>query len=590
VAFGHALLATTPEALLERLPLQHRESGCTITADVRLDNRDELIRKLDVNLNGRTIGDGELILLAYLEWGEGCPEQLLGDFAFAIWDARRRKLFCARDQMGMRQFCYWHRPGQAFVFATEPDAVVGHALVPKRLNEGRVADFLDGLEGQNLEETFYQGVLRLPPGHSLTIDHGRLELNRYWELRKPDPLVLKSDDEYVAAFTEVFREAVTARLRSPGPVAAMLSGGLDSGAVVAFAADLLAERGEGPLTTVSVVGTEAETCRETRAIHASSKMPNIDPHLIRYTELDGYREELERLIEGTSDPFDCYMGMIRTVYLGARRLGVKVVLDGVASDMLFSASANVGSLLRAGRISPAVREAFDEGRYWDSRREGWNVLARSLWSAWTPSALKNARRRLAWRIQDHGIGRRGGLVSPDLARRTHLRDRREAVRLRDLAPDRRGGDQRVHAIGLPYLAVARERYDRVAAAVGIEPRDPFMDLRLIAFCLSLPPSQLQSRGWPKIVLRRALAGKLPDEVRWRRGREHLGGAFTKQWFGGLTGLLSREDLDASVGSLLKCAKTTTKSLNSPDPQDCQHPVEAICLSNWLKSRPWEFSR
>jgi asparagine synthase (glutamine-hydrolysing) len=122
VALGHALLATTPESLVEKLPLHHQESGCTITADVRLDNRDDLLAQFGVAGTGRIVGDGELILLAYLKWDEDCARHLLGDFAFAIWDARQRRLFCARDQMGMRQLAYSHEPDRPFVVATEPSA------------------------------------------------------------------------------------------------------------------------------------------------------------------------------------------------------------------------------------------------------------------------------------------------------------------------------------------------------------------------------------------------------------------------------------------------------------------------------------
>ena len=131
-AFGHALLATTPEALVEVLPLTFAEASCTITADARLDNREVLIGKLGLSDQRRTIGDGELILRAYLKWGEDCLDQLLGDFAFAIWDERQQRLFCARDPMGVRQLTYIHVEHRFFIFATEPAAIAKHdAVVPE---------------------------------------------------------------------------------------------------------------------------------------------------------------------------------------------------------------------------------------------------------------------------------------------------------------------------------------------------------------------------------------------------------------------------------------------------------------------------
>ncbi|MFY8193771.1 MAG: asparagine synthetase B, partial [Novosphingobium sp.] len=111
---GHSLLATTPEALVETLPLRHTPTGCVITADVRLDNRDELLAQLDLAIAGRVIGDGELILHAYLRWGADCPVHLLGDFAFLIWDPRHQRVFAARDKVGMKQLIYHLDQGRLF--------------------------------------------------------------------------------------------------------------------------------------------------------------------------------------------------------------------------------------------------------------------------------------------------------------------------------------------------------------------------------------------------------------------------------------------------------------------------------------------
>jgi len=178
VALGHAALNTTPESLSETLPFIHAETGCAITADLRLDNRDELIAALGLDAKDRVIGDGEIILHAYLRWGEDCPARLLGDFAFAIWDPRGRKLFCARDQMGMKQLI-WHRTqGRLFAFASEPRAVLLAEGVPKRINEGRIADFLENyLEGIDYTSTFFEEVFRLPPAHYLTVSADRFDLS-----------------------------------------------------------------------------------------------------------------------------------------------------------------------------------------------------------------------------------------------------------------------------------------------------------------------------------------------------------------------------------------------------------------------------
>ena len=214
VALGHALLATTPEAIDEILPLRHPASGCAITGDIRIDNRAELIATLGLDAGGRTIGDAELVLEAYLKWGADCLDHLLGDFAFAIWDAARQRLLCARDQTGMRQLLWHYTPGQLFAFATEAEALLAHPAIPARINKGRIADYLEDLEAYDLTSTFWHDIQRLPPAHALVVEGGALRSWRYWQPDLPEPLRLGSDEAYAEAFRAVFEEAVAARLRA----------------------------------------------------------------------------------------------------------------------------------------------------------------------------------------------------------------------------------------------------------------------------------------------------------------------------------------------------------------------------------------
>lgn len=527
VALGHSLLATTPEALVEVLPLTDPNSGCTITADARLDNREQLISALGLADETRTIGDGELILRAYLHWGEECPTQLLGDFAFAVWDPRSNQLFCARDHLGMRQFNYHYAPGTLFAFASEAEAVVAHSLVPGQLDEGRIADALEDMEGIDYTSSFYDQVLKLPPAHSLTIGSApELTIRRYWTLEPPPPLRLDSDEAYAAAFLEILTEAVRSRLRSAGPVGSMLSGGMDSGSVTAIAAELLGAQGNGPLKTFSAVGPDPVTCIETRTIRiAAESITGLDPHFINYADLQPYRSDLMRLWDG-SHPFDSHMTLVRALYLAANRQGLKVVLDGVGGDVVLSAGNAVARLLRRGHVWQAWREARGEEQFWGPSWAAPRVFIIGAWTTFAPRPIRVLRRMIMRKFRQTFVGG-GGRVAPEFARRVDLRSRRE--RFENLNSDRRRSEaQRLaEAIQHPHSAAANERYDRVASALAIERRDPFLDVRLISFCLSLPAPQLQANGWPKIVLRRAMHGKLPKSVLWRRGKEHLGWNFTQ---------------------------------------------------------------
>ena len=416
----------------------------------------------------------------------------------------------------------------------------------------------------------------------LIADRSGIRLHRYWALRMPPELRLKSDNEYAEAFLNIFEVAVKCRLRSADEVGAMLSGGLDSGSVSAVAAEILARNGRGPLQTFSVACADPNTSEESRAILDSSRMSGIAPNIINVTEMDSYLADLIRLTKEQDEPFDTHMGLIRTVYLSAHRNGLKVVLDGVAGDIVFSASSYVAKLLRSGNFRTAWTESWGYGRYWNSPMLGFDWMLRSAWAAWMPPSLVAARRHAACSLADWRIGR-SGQISRHFSDAVNLRDRRQRLRLADAAIGPLDADQRARGIAHARLTVGRERYDRVASAVAIEPRDPFMDLRVIEFALSLPWQQLESKGRPKILLRRAMAGKLSDFVRWRTGREHIAPQHLKQLVGALGDaeiptVKIRETLQPYVRSMASLA-----SAKAGGDLHCKEWLDAICLYYWLNS-------
>lgn len=523
VALGHTSLATTPEALAEVLPLTDPGSGCTITADIRLDNREELIAAFDLGREGRTIGDGELVLRAYLKWGEQCPAQLLGDFAFAIWDPREQRLFCARDHMGMRQLNYHYAPGKLFAFGTVDTALLAIEAVPGGLNEARIADFITDLEGFDFTSTFFNEIHRVPPAHWVAIANDSCRIERYWAPRAEPPLRLGSDAAYAAAFLAIFTEAVRCRTRTAGGLAAMLSGGLDSTSVVAVAAAVLSARHEGPLTTISAVGRDASSCPETAAIGSALSIEGLDPILVKKDDLGEKGDSLTAAMNDVRNPFEVNGTMLRCIYLTARENGINVVLDGGAGDVVFATDNRIASLLSRRRFRQAWREVCGEINFWKPRRP-LEFLVRKLASAsWVAAAPRSLR--LRWRR--YRLSRPPADLAPAFAERVGFADR---LKTADSLVGLMGTSEparRVQSIFHPNLASGRERFDQFAGSFGVESRDPFMDIRLIQFCLSLPAEQLQDGGWPKIILRRAVEALVPQDIAWRRGKEHLGWDFTK---------------------------------------------------------------
>lgn len=234
VGLGHALLRTTDEAATERQPCTI-DGRSWITADARIDGRDELIQKLAaLGERVRTpITDPELILHSYRAFGHGFLEHLIGDFAFAIWDSLDRKMVCARDQMGVKPF-YFARVQSVFVFSNTLNTIRLHPLVSDELEEVAIGDFLLCGMNYDVSRTSFAAVSQLPPAHTVTCQDQRFETRRYWSLPIPSEVHYRDKREYGERFFELLQRATLDRLRAPR-VSISLSGGLDSSSVAFFA-------------------------------------------------------------------------------------------------------------------------------------------------------------------------------------------------------------------------------------------------------------------------------------------------------------------------------------------------------------------
>jgi asparagine synthase (glutamine-hydrolysing) len=488
VGFGHALLRTTEECVAQPLSFDGRT---WITADARVDARAELRRELVSR--GRAVApgcsDAGLILHAWHAWDEACVDHLLGDFAFAIWDAPRQRLFCARDALGIRPF--FHTSGARFAFGNTLDAVQRAIPGPHALDEEVIADFLLFEANRDPSRSGFAAIRRLPPGHVLIASRSGVATREYWSAARFPGIAYRDARDYVPHFRAVLGEAVQDRLRTPR-VAVSMSGGVDSPALAAIAKSALAARGRPfDLQAHTIVYDRIMPDEERRYSGMAAAALGIPIH---HRVADDYAI-YERFDEHAALFPEPYHGPDFAAYadlMAAASRQARVLLTGYDGDALLDEPPRpyFASLLRSGRpgafAAGWVGYAFAErGRIRDRLRAG---------------------RRRATAARGPGYPR---WLDPEFEARLRLKERwREAQSPRAAAhPLRpRAHESLAHLLRHPYFF---DQFDAGASRVPLECRHPLLDLRVVALCLSLPPYPWCVR---KAILREAMAGELPEAV------------------------------------------------------------------------------
>jgi asparagine synthase (glutamine-hydrolysing) len=520
IGFGQRMLWTTPESLLEKLPLEDKTRQLTITADARIDNREELISLLELKyLPTEKITDSQIVLVAYQKWGEDCPQKLIGDFAFAIWDEREQKLFCARDPMGIKPFYYYYTPG-LFAFASEIKALFTQPEIPQQLNELRIAYQLAAFF-EDKEITFYRDIYRLPAAHCLTVSSKGKQIKRYWALDPHRRIKLSSDREYTEAFKELFVESVKCRLRSAFPVGSTLSGGLDSSSITCTARNLLAGSGKQLHTFSAIFPSLPESdlrfIDERYYMNRVKAAGKIEAHDVRADLLDPMLDYLWQEEEPILSPnIYIHEGM----YNDARRNGVRVFLDGVDGDSTIS---------HGWRYLTALTYTGN-----------WYRLYKEITA--TAKNMRISRKLIAQKycldpffaepleyIKQQFLPNRyyGELIDPAFARRINLAQRIQALCPKPLFLTAREEHRSGLATGL--YSYAMEITDRATSDKSLEARYPFFDRRLMEFCLAIPLEQKFRQGYPRAILRHGMTGILPTEIQWRVSKSRLGSNFQRNF-------------------------------------------------------------
>ena len=457
--------------------------------------------------------DTETILHAYEQYGPACLDRFRGMFAFAIWDAARRRLFCARDRLGKKPF-YYYWDGRFFAFASEIKALFCHPAISPRLEEPLLPEYL-AFGYVSEEHTLFSGIRKLMPGHFLTLDLSStspaFEVRQYWEIPEPTPTDPRDDASWIGECRQRLEETVRMRLMSDVPLGMFLSGGLDSSAIAA----LIKRHATGPVKTFSVGYQEERYSELAYASHVARSIGTDHREIV--VGMEDFFNALPRLVWHEDEPITWPSSI--SLYFVSRLASeeVKVVLTGEGSDEMFAGYARYHFYalnqrwLRAYRFVPSL-------------------LRRAIRSRVATTSLLNADLRR--KLQHTFVGRGEDIESLYLDNFYSALTAAQQAELFKALPRqspyanfRSYWDSRpaleplarlLYADQKTYLVELLMKQDQMSMATSIESRVPFLDHEFVEFSTRVPARLKTRNGEGKYIVKKAVEDLLPHEIIYRK--------------------------------------------------------------------------
>jgi asparagine synthase (glutamine-hydrolysing) len=519
VALGHRRLAIIDVSDAGLQPMGDPSGQCELVFNGEIYNyielRDEMRGKGEVFTSG---SDSEVLLRAYRIWGEDCLPRLRGMFAFLIWDRKRQQLFAARDRYGIKPLYLAGdglSGGRGVAFASEIKQLLGLAGVSGRMNIPRVHDFLANGITDHTEETLFEGVMQVRGGECIIVEtaSGRpvVTVRRWYPVGARDIHI--TEDEAASRFRDLLADSVKLHLRSDVPVGSCLSGGLDSSSIVCLMSGMM-PAGER-INTISACYAE-KSVDEKPFMEAVVAHAGTEPHYI-FPRAEDLFARASDITWHQDEPFGSTSIFAQwCVFEEARKVGVKVMLDGQGADEQLAGyhsgfPFHLSRLMRQGRLTEVVRTMLERRDMHGAQLA--DQINRSIVPLLPEAIAAPLRRRHLALTQENWLG-------TDLIRSKGNPDGPMAVATRTLGLEP-PTDLKSLCVAMTFasnLQMLLHWEDRNSMAHSIEARVPFLDHPLVEFSLALGNEHKIVRGDTKRVLRRAMAGVLPEIVRERRDK------------------------------------------------------------------------
>ncbi len=496
VALGHRRLAIIDPGQGGHQPMVSADGRHVIVFNGEIYNFLELRTELEsVGEKFHSESDTEVILAAWRNWRERMLARFNGMWALAIYDTESEAMFLARDRFGIKPLLYALSPDR-FVFASEQRALARSGLVSTSVDADVVRRLmLDAFSVEGSERTLAREVQRLQAGHFMWLREGKRAIKRWWCTIDHLPAIPGSESERVERFGELFRDAVAVRMRSDVPIGTCLSGGFDSTAVICAMAEHagagMGARDSAAWRHAFVAAFAGAANDERPAAEEAAKWAGVTPSIVEIGSDDATRE-IDRILDDNDDVYIALPSAPWLIYRELARQKVLVSLDGHGADELMGAYRQEGQSL-----AYYLRNSLAGLSSGSPARTRWVDIARAM--------LMKGRGHYFLRGSLTEIPPQFSLVGEGDALPTEW----DALNRRLY--------RMFHGTVLPTIL---RNFDRISMAHGVEVRMPFMDWRLVTYTMALPGTSKASDTHTKWVARRAMQGRMPEDI--RMGRRKVG--------------------------------------------------------------------
>ncbi len=510
VGLGHRRLSIVDVAAGHQ-PMTNEDGSLHITYNGEIYNHADFREELEAKGHVyQTHCDTETILHLYEEHGDGCVNYLRGMFAFAIWDAKKRELFIARDRLGVKPLYYAHTDDGSLYFGSEIKALFQAGALTPEINFPALPDYLAN-HATSGADTLYRGVKRLLPGHTLVWSDGKIAIKKYWDVSfsKIEDQE-RTDKDYIAEWAEMFRTSVRLRLMADVPLGMFLSGGIDSSAIAAVMSGMVDE----PIKTFSVAFVEREA-NELAYARIVAEAFKTNHHEIVVSP-DDFFAALPKLVWHEDEPLahPSSVALYFVSLLASQH--VKVVLTGEGSDELLAGygryrktilNLSLGKHYRSltpGVLRGAVRSGIERlptSRVRQKLLRSFLSVAPDIESIYFDNFAVFPLSMQADLLSDATLEQIGG-IDPYAGVRAAL----EQTNAESLL------DRLLYADIKTYLHELLMKQDQMSMATSVESRVPFLDHKLVEFTCSLPERLKLRGGTTKYILRESMKGVLPEPI------------------------------------------------------------------------------